>query len=314
MSNPAKRKKSRRGIIILVLAIVVVAAFAVRFQAIRGRVVPSGIREIQEKEGRPVEVITARTGDIEVWNTLAGTVEGIVQYPLVSTNSIPVMDILRREGDRVRAGDEVIRLEKVATNPMLHSYARAKALYQDALADRERMESLYQEGAISRQALDKTRMALEIARSDLQNAREGTDLIADREGVITSILVEEGEMANNGSPVAWVARTDSVRLVFEAGSRQALHLRKGQKAIWQNQGNGDGGEGFIYRLDLSADPHNHLLGGEALFANSQGKLIPGLLVSFRVLTEERRGVITIPGACLLESENGNSVYVVASGE
>lgn len=311
MSSVSKRRG--RGRLAVVAAIViVVAVFALRFWTLQRGGSAASIRAIQEREGVPVEVAAARTGDIEVWTTLAGTVEGVVQYPIVSTNSIQVMDVLRREGDRVAAGDVVIRLEKAAPNPMLLSYSRSKAVYEDAKRDAARIRALYEEGAVSKQQLDKAEMALEIAETDLLNAREGIDLVADRPGVVMSVLVKDGEMAVNGRPAAWVARTDTVRIAFESGSRQAAVLRRGQRAEWFSSETGERGEGRVTKLALSADPETHLLSGEATFANPDGRLIPGLLVSFRVLTGERRGVVTIPTASLVQRNGGLTVFVVDS--
>jgi membrane fusion protein (multidrug efflux system) len=313
MSNGNAKKGHGRLIVILII-IVFVAAFAIRFAMLRRDVSVASIRSIQETEGIPVEAVPAEEGDIEVWNTMAGTVEGIVQYPVVSTNSIQVMDVLRREGDHVNKGDIIIRLEKTSPNPMLHSYTRSKALYDDALSDVRRMRVLYEEGAISAQQLEKAEMALKIAESDLVDARAGTDLVADREGVVTSVTVNPGDMANNGAPVAWVARTDTVIVKFTAGSRQAMVLEKGQRAVWFSNETGVAGEGVISRLDLSADPETRLLSGEALFPNPDQRLLPGLLVSFRVLTGERRGVVKIPVGCLMQENGGYHVYVVEEGE
>jgi len=309
MSN-GNRKKGRGRLTIVLILVVFVAAFAIRFSVLSRKDSVASIRSIQDSEGIPVEAVPAVTGDLEVWSTMAGTIEGIVQYAIVSTNSIQVMDVLRREGDHVNKGDIIVRLEKTSPNPMLHSYARSKALYDDALNDVRRMRVLYEEGAISAQRLEKAEMTLKIAESDLINARAGTDLVADREGIVTSVTVDPGDMADNGEPVAWVARTDTVLVKFTAGSRQAMVLEKGQRAIWFSSETGETGEGVISRLDLSADPETHLLAGEALFANPDDWLLPGLLVSFKVLTGERRGVVKIPVGCLIQHNGDNSVYVV----
>ena len=218
--------------------------------------------------------------------------------------------VLRREGDHVNKGDVIVRLEKTSPNPMLHSYARSKAFYDDALSDVRRMRVLYEEGAISAQRLEKAEMALKIAEADLINARAGTDLIADREGIVTSVTVNPGDMADNGSPVAWVARTDTVIIKFTAGSRQAMVLEKGQRAVWSSSETSESGEGVIARFDLSADPDTRLLAGDALFANPGDRLVPGLLVSFRVLTGERRDVVKVPVGCLIQHNGDYSLYVV----
>ena len=296
-------------------AIAVVAAlFVLRFLQIGERKSYASIAEIQEREGKPVEVVVAAEGDLESWTTLAGTVEGSLQYPVISTNSITVVDVARREGDRVNRGDVLIRLETAAPNPMLHSYDRSLALYQDALADVERMRNLFKEGAVSQQALEKAELALAVAKTDLANARQSTSLVATHAGIVMSVLVREGEMAPAYSPLMWVARTDSVRVSFEAGSRQAMTLARGQKAVWRSTTNGASGSGVVSKLDLSADPESHLVRGEASFPNAGGKLMPGLLLSFDVLAGSRRGVVKIPVASLFEAKGAPHVYVVERDE
>ena len=305
-------KRHRRAIWITV--IVVVAAFALRFWFMGQRETLASIRSVQESEGKPVEVVTVARGDLEVWTTLAGTVEGCFQYPAISTNSIRVLEVVKKEGDRIGKGDILIRLEKSAPNPMLHSYNRSKAVYDDALADAKRMRALYEEGAVSKQMLDKAELALEVARSDLVNASESVNITATHAGVVTSVIAEEGEIANAYEPLMWIANTDSVKIVFEAGSRQAMTLEVGQRAVWSSRGTGLSGTGYISKLDLAADPETHLVTGEACFPNGEGRLMPGLLVSFAALTGESRDVLKIPTRALIESkDDGYSVYVAVHG-
>lgn len=47
-----------------------------------------------------------------------------------------------------------------------------------------------------------------------------------------------------------------------------------------------------------------------MFANPDDRLMPGLLVSFRVLTGERRGVVKIPVGSLIQNNGDYSVFVV----
>jgi len=314
MSNNERRTKLGRGRAILFITLaVVVVIFALRFLQVSGREPVASIGSVQQAEGKPVEVIAAAVGDLESWTNLAGTVEGSFQYPIISTNSITVVAVTKREGTPVKAGDVVIRLEKTASNPMLYSYNRSLAIYQDAIADLDRMRNLYQEGAVSKQALDKAELAVEVAKSDLANARGSTDLAATHAGVVTSVLVKEGQMAEAYRPLAWVARTDSVRVSFKAGSRQAMALRAGQKARWESHATGEKVMGHISKLDLAADPQSHLVNGEILFPNPGQKLMPGVLVSFRVLTGERSGVVKIPTDCLREKGGAYSVFVAEPG-
>ena len=121
-------------------------------------------------------------------------------------------------------------------------------------------------------------------------------------------------MASAYKPLASVARTDSVKMVFRAGSRQAMALAMGQRAVWRSRATGESSEGVVSKLDLSADPETHLLRGEVCFSNEGGTFIPGLLVSFEVLVGERRGIVKIPARCLIESPDGYSAYVAERGD
>jgi multidrug efflux pump subunit AcrA (membrane-fusion protein) len=195
MDSPVEKRRSRGRRILWIVIVAVAALFALRFWKVSGKETYASISSIQEAEGKPVEAVAVSKGDIESWTTLAGTVEGYFQYPIVSSNSIAVVEVAKKEGDRVKPGEVLIRLEKGAPNPMLHSYDRSLAVYRDALADAERMRNLFKEGAVSKQVLDKSELALSVAKTDLANARESTDLIATHAGVVTSVLIKKGEMA-----------------------------------------------------------------------------------------------------------------------
>lgn len=306
---------SRKGTLIAVIIVAaVVTAFVIRFLSLRDQSAVASIDSVQEKEGKPVELVTVEEGEINRWITLAGTVEGLRQYPIISTNTIQIKEVLKSEGSLVKPGDVIIRLIKEAPNPMLHSYKRASAVYQDAKRDLERMKNLYREGAVSRQDLNKAELNFSVAETNLINASEGINLKTSTRGIVTSILVEEGEMANAGSPLAWVASTDTVKIVFHAGSRQALDLDIGQTAVWKSELTGKSGEGRISKLAVSADPRTHLLEGEAVFPNPEGDLVPGLLVSFDVNVANSNGVLTIPNESMIKTDGTYRVYVAVESE
>ena len=310
MTDTRNQSRGRGALRIVILAAVVVAVFAARFIAIGRGETPEGIETVQAREGIPVEAARVVHADLESWTTLAGTVEGIVQYPIVSNNALRVIDLVVDEGDAVRAGDVVIRLAREAPTPMVHSYQKSRASYENALKDARRLRNLFAEGAVSEQSLDQAETQLKVAEADLHDAEGSTTLVASRDGVVTSILVREGETVGAGKALAWIARTDTVKVCFEAGSRQALALRTGQAARWTAGGSGPAGEGAVSKLDLMADPRTHLLEGEALFANPDGRLVPGMLVSIEVRTLDVPAALVVPSGCLLDEGDGHGLFTV----
>jgi len=296
----------KKRIILIVALVAVAAAFAARFQALGRTQAPASLESVQAAAGKPVEVVTAARGDIESWVALAGTVEGVVQYAVTSTNALRIVAVPVREGDRVKAGDVIVRLAREAPTPMVHSYARAQATYDNTLKDVQRLRALHAQGAISDQALDQAETRLKVAAADLQDVEGSTSLVAAQGGVVAGIVVNPGDTAEAGKPLVWIARTDDVKVCFTAGSRQALALAPGQTAVWTDP-DGTDLAGEVSRLDLRADPKTHLLAGEALFPNPDGRLVPGLLVSVRVRTGVREGVVRVPAAALVD---GPTLFVV----
>ncbi len=312
MSSPNRSRRGRRLGLVALALVVVAAAFALRLRALDQPVAVASVRQLHAREGIPVEIARAARHDLATWTTLAGTVEGSVQYPVVSSNALRVVGIPVREGDRVAAGDVVLRLADEAPSPMYHSVAQARASHQNALADVRRLRVLHAEGAISQQQLDDAETRLAVAAAHLADAEGSTALAASESGLVTAILTEVGATVRTGTPLLWVARTDTVRVVFEAGSRQALMLRPDQLAVWTDP-DGSRHEGVITELDLMADPATHLLAGEARFANPGGRLVPGMLVSIDVRTGHRSGAVAVPVESVAFTDGGASVWLVQPG-
>lgn len=299
---------NRNLIMTIVIVLALAAFFGVRFHQLGQDSALASIRSVQEAEGIPVEIVAVTSGDLEKWMTLAGTVEGTVQYPVVSNNALRVVGIPVSEGDRVQSGDVILRLASEAPSPMYHSVDQARARYQQALVDVRRIRNLHAEGAVSQSDLDAAETNLQVLAADLQNAEGSTVLVAAEAGVVTSILVSEGETVSTGKPLVWIADTAEVKVVFEAGSHQALSLQPGQRATWTSP-EGLERHGQVSQLDLMADPDTHLLEGEVRFENADGRLVPGLLVSFRVRTNQRLDALLVPAACLVSEDGQDAVWV-----
>lgn len=297
MMSSRNNNRGRALVITVAVIVAVVAVFAIRFTQLGRDTALASIRSEQERLGIPVEIVKAERRELARWTNLAGTVEGVTQYAVVSGNALRIVGIPVVEGMRVEKGDAIIRLADETPNPMFHSLSRSRANHDNALREAQRMRNLYAEGAVSKQALDRAETSLRVAEADLQSAEGSTVLTASEDGVVAAILVLEGDTVSPNKPLVWITDTHEVHVKFAAGSNQALSLGLGLEAVWKAPGGGEV-TGSLTQLDLMADPATHLLSGKVTFPNEDGRLLPGLLVSFVVRTDYRPQAIAVPAASL----------------
>ncbi|UCG53500.1 MAG: efflux RND transporter periplasmic adaptor subunit [Candidatus Latescibacterota bacterium] len=317
--------KSKRIAFIVVLSIVglLVILFALRFATLRTQTAARSIDEIQAAEGIPVDVQQVRKGTITRYVEILGTVQGAEQVDITSSLPIDITGIAKREGDRVRRGDVIIRLARDRQGKAYHQYAMAKQALENAENDLERMENLHKEGAVSGQALEQAQLAYRNAKSQFDQAASVVDLVSPIEGVVTMISATVGSAAVPGIPLATVASIDKMRIRCFVGHEEVTQLAVGQRAFVETSTTGrtrvnadldpqGGTEGEVTRVSLSSDPETMLFLVEITTDNPEGKLRPGVVASVSVLIDERTDIVTVPMDALIERNGESYVYRISS--
>ncbi len=314
-----KKLKFLIGAICIAIAII----FVFRFIALRGRTPAMSIDEIQAVEGVPVDVLVLEKGSINRYLDLMGEIEGIEQAEISSSLRLDIVNVARREGERVKKGDLIIELARDRAGNAFHQFALARESYDNAKRDAERMENMYKEGAVSEQMLEQARLNYRNANAQFQEARSMVDLVSPIDGVVTRIDAVEGKPAVPGVPLATIASTGTVRVRCLVGQDEVRLLQPGQKvqiclsSIVESRTGPDTSscevKGEVQRVSLSADAGSKLFLAEIVADNSEGKLKPGLVASVKVLVEKTEDVVTIPQDALVRRMAGDFVYLVKKG-
>ena len=144
----------------------------------------------------------------------AGVAEPIQRATLSTRLMGSVTEVLVREGDRVRAGELLARIdarEVEAKRAQVEAgIAAAEAVYQDARTQAERFRALYADSAATRYQLDQVETGLARAEAGLQTARASraeldavgayAEIRAPFTGIVTRRFVDPGAFAAPGSP------------------------------------------------------------------------------------------------------------------
>lgn len=309
-----------------------------------------GCSEEQPVEERIPFVKTLRAGSVEITSesTYVGTVCGRYE-----TNMSFQVDgkIIRRAvdvGNRVMVGDILMILDpKDIVQQVNQGEAQVDAaLAQLKLAESnfKRYEQLYRADAIPAAELDQYRTAYDAARASYDqataaaaqshNALSYTNLIADADGVISAVNVEEGQVIAAGQTVLTLIQTNELEVEINVSENRFANLEVGTPvtvSFWALSSETEGvireispiadaaSKTFRVRISLPEPPRGVQLGmtASAILAdrsNTEGAFILPLTAIYqsdaqaKVWTVEKNGNVALKPVTI-EEFDGNNVLV-----
>ena len=259
----------------------------------------------------PVGVVEVVRGDIIATMTFSATVESertVVVYP--QTSGL-VEEVLAEEGDRVSAGQVLLRLDD---DDVRIAHERAQVELRKLQSDSLRMAGLFSKGLESRDAyetvlyqVNRTRLNLDEAVLGLQRTR----IRAPVGGVISARKVEIGNRVSPASEVYTVVAMDSlIAHVFIPG-RTRQHIRVSQQArITSDMVPGYEIDGIIKRINPVVDPQSGTVKVTVALRDRQRKLTPGMFVNVGLITDSRAEALLVPKEALTYDAGQADAFVV----
>ncbi|RYC51920.1 efflux RND transporter periplasmic adaptor subunit [Flagellimonas olearia] len=147
--------------------------------------------------------------------------------------------------------------------------------------------------------------------------RENFPVYANVSGVVSEIMVEEGDYVSTGSPLVKVANLNSVWAVFDAYENQLSLLKKGQSLEVRTKSYPN--ETFSAKISF-VDPllnsSTRTLEVRANLDNRKGMLKPGMFVTAEIQLENdtETKALTVPESAVLWTGERSVVYVKPNSE
>ena len=171
-----------------------------------------------------------------------GVVVGVSEAVLSSRLAAPVVEVRAVPGQRVRAGDVLVRLADRESAAALASaraaVAAALTAHETSLRNRGRFERLEGRGAAAAIELDRARQeegaaASASAFAEAALARAETDraqsvLVAPFDAVVVEKLVSAGDLTAPGRPLVRLASVEGRRVEAAPGEAEAARLSVGE--------------------------------------------------------------------------------------
>lgn len=254
----------------------------------------------------PVKVTPAVRANVIKTLKYSGVIKGQKEVGVAPAMSSWVTKILVREGDRVKKGQVLAFLSG-------EQYEQAKAQYEAAEKNWERIQTLYSQNAISKQQYDQVEAAYKAAKAALEYMSKNTQLVAPFDGVVASVDAEEGEffnamMAMGKSPsVVTVADLSQLKIELPVSDRDINNIQKGQKALVSVDAMPDTMFiGTVDRTEKIADPLSGTYKVIIRLSNPDGRLRSGMYARVFIVIDQADSVISIPVDAIVED---SIVYV-----
>jgi len=263
----------------------------------------------------PEDLVTVRSNALASGPSITGSLQPERRADLRAEVSAVVLQVLKENGDAVRRGDLLVRLDDTAIRDSLSSAeASARAAgqaYEQAERQFARMTTLRASGMASAQALEDAEIRRNNAQSDL--AAAGTRAVQARQqlqrsearapfdGIVGDRKVSAGDTAQIGKELVKVIDPRSMRFEGLVSADNIGEVKVGQPVVFRVNGYGDKDfTGNITRLNPAANATTRQVEVLVEFTGpgEQPKLA-GLYAEGRIETHSTTG-LTIPATALVK--------------
>jgi membrane fusion protein (multidrug efflux system) len=244
----------------------------------------------------------------------SGTVLANEEVALISEVSGKITRIAFKEGSNIKAGDVLV---KINDSELRASLSRAKYRV-DLLQDREaRQKQLLQKEAISQEDYDVSLNELNIAKAEaalIEAQIDKTEIRAPFSGIIGLKNVSEGSYVTSSTVIANLQNVRPVKIDFSIPEKYAGVVKIGDEIKFKISGNTQSYLGKVYAIEPKIDPVTRTLKIRAMYANTDGRVLPGSFADIELILSEIENALLVPTQAIVPELKGQKVFLYKDGK
>lgn len=294
----------------------------------------------------PVVVSAAVKRDMPVWLDGLGTVQAFQTVTVKTMVDGPLISVAFKEGQDVRAGDVLARIDPRVYQAALDNAVAKKALDEATLAnarlDLGRYQKLVQTNYATQQQADTAKATVaqleaqvrqDQAQIDTAQAQLSyTTITSPLNGKVGMRLVDMGNIvhATDLTGLLVITQLQPISVVFSLPQQNLPQVAAAQLGAAQVSTTGQSGpeveaytqgtdavhskpldRGALTVLDNQIDPTTGTIKLKATFPNKEGTLWPGGFVGIRLRVDTVHDAIVVPQAAMQRGPRQSFVYLIA---
>lgn len=262
--------------------------------------------------------------------TVTGVVEPLRRTTPASRFSGSIVAAPFQEGDRVRAGQLLVRIDAqdlAARRTQAEAQAReAEAVLADTERNLARLRVLYAEHAVARIQLEQAETGAARATAAVATARAAlreldahtayATIEAPFAGVIVRKFAQTGNLAAPGQPLFVLEDMSRARVVAAIGEQQVARLHEGNAVPVEVAGSGERLSGRVEAVLPSGDPAARGFRVHVLIDHPPRTLRSGMTTALRLpatSAESSEAVLSVPANTIVRRGQLTGVFVVEGG-
>lgn len=283
----------------------------------------------------PVIVAKAQSGEMPVFLNVVGRAEAYEGVTVKSRLDGQVLAVNYTEGQSVKQGDILVRLDPADFNARLAQAealtAKDEAQLAKAQADLERYQGLKARGFVSEEKVGEIRTNLAAAAATLKADQAALELArlqlsyttirAPFSGVVGARLVFPGSTVKiNDTALAVVNRVDPLYVTYSVPERHLQGLRRAVSVAPMSvqislPGSKDGAfEGKARFIDNAVDATTGTIQMKAVVDNKGARLTPGQFLNVSMVLEKLTDAVLVPDEAIQQGADGNFLYAVKADD
>ncbi len=254
------------------------------------------------------KTMTLKSIHVDAHYVTSGTVTSDHRVSISSRISGYIRKLSVREGDRVKKGQVLVRVDPVNARQAL---VQAEADLADAKADKQRYESLYRDHAASKQQLDRVRLRYKVTRSQVAQARNQlgyAEVLSPVNGVVVEKRLSKGDLAQPGAAILTLEDPTSLLVNTYVSEQFVIGIHIGDKVDVDIPSMQRRITGVVRQVVEAADAVSHQFMIKIALP-SDPAIHPGMYAQVGFAVGTRRALL-VPQAAVVNMAGLYGIYIV----
>lgn len=303
--------------------------FGIAFIAIMAISLSACEKAVQKIEDvRPVRTMTVQASSVNVDVELPGEVRPRIESSLGFRVGGKIIARKVDVGTAVKRGQILMQLDpsdlRLAQSQASAGLAAAQSNLELAAADYKRYQELRAKNFVAQAVLDGKETAYKAAKAShdqavaamsvQSNQTAYTNLVADVDGVVTSIDAEAGQVVGAGTPVVRVAQSGEKEVVISIPEDKVDQLRGVADLRIHTWASAEAPKaGKIREISPIADPATRTYRAKISILDPSPDIRLGMTAYVRFVENSKAPRIKLPLTALQQAKEGNVAWVVENG-